>query len=121
MGRGSLLRVLRASDSLSLVLAARLVLIHHSLVSSFNAGWSIWQRIMTTRIVFFPFDLFGSGGAAAGVELLAEAVQEMLDDNRRERFPTRARAYQKHVRTHTFTFDKLSDYQDWKQQARKVI
>jgi arginase family enzyme len=76
---------------------------------------------VTTRIVFFPFDLFGSGGAAAGVELLAEAIQEMLDDNRRERLPTRARAYQKHVRTHTFSFDKLSDYQDWKQQARHVI
>ncbi len=76
---------------------------------------------MTARIVFFPFDLFGSGGAAAGVELLAEAIEEMLDDNRRERLPTRARAYQKHVRTHTFSFDKLSDYQDWKQQARQVI
>jgi agmatinase len=76
---------------------------------------------VTTRIIFFPFDLFGSGGAAAGVELLAEAIQEMLDDNRRERLPTRARAYQKHVRTHTFSFDKLADYQDWKQQARQVI
>lgn len=76
---------------------------------------------MTTRIVFFPFDLFGSGGSAAGVEVLGEAVEEMLDDNRRERLPTRARAYQKQVRTHTFTFDKLSDYQDWKQQAREVI
>src|SRR5262245_5909815 len=76
---------------------------------------------LTTRIVFFPFDLFGSSGAAAGVDLLAEAVQEMLDDNRRERLPTRARAYQKQVRTHTFSFDKLSDYQDWKQQAREVI
>jgi agmatinase len=76
---------------------------------------------VTTRIVFFPFDLFGSGGAAAGVELLADAIEEMLDDNRRERLPTRARAYQKHVRTHTFSFDKLADYQDWKQQARQVI
>jgi agmatinase len=76
---------------------------------------------VTTRIVFFPFDLFGSGGAAAGVELLAEAIEEMLDDNRRERLPTRARAYQKHVRTHTFSFDKLADYQDWKQQATQVI
>lgn len=76
---------------------------------------------VNTRMVFFPFDLFGSGGAAAGVELLSEAVEEMLDDNRRERLPTRARAYQKHVRTHTFSFDRLSDYQDWKQQARRVI
>ena len=76
---------------------------------------------MTTRIVFFPFDLFGSGGAAAGVELLAEAVQEMLDDNRRERLPTRARAYQKYVRTQSFLFEKISDYHDWKEQAREAI
>jgi hypothetical protein len=50
-----------------------------------------WQGPLkvTTRIVFFPFDLFGSGGAAAGVELLADAIEEMLDDNRRERLPIR--------------------------------
>lgn len=76
---------------------------------------------MKTRAVFYPFDLFGSGGAAAGAELLADAVQEMLDDNRRERIPTRALAYQKRVRVQTFPFDKLSAYQDWKNNARKVI
>ena len=76
---------------------------------------------MQTRIVFFPFDLFGSSGAAAGAELLADAVQEMLEDNRRERLPTRARAYQKHVRTQLFSFDKLSTYQSWKKNARQII
>src|SRR6266513_1487566 len=45
-----------------------------------------------TSAIFFPFDLFGSAGAGAGAELLAEAFQEMLADNRRERVPTRARA-----------------------------
>jgi len=74
-----------------------------------------------TRAIFFPFDLFGSGGAAAGAELLAEAVQEMLDDNRRERILTRARAYQNHVRTQSFSFHKLSDYHDWKDHAREAI
>ena len=76
---------------------------------------------MKTRAVFFPFDLFGSGGAAAGAELVADAFQEMLNDNRRERIPTRARAYQNHVRVESFAFPKLSSYQDWKNQARKVI
>jgi arginase family enzyme len=74
-----------------------------------------------TRAIFFPFDLFGSGGAAAGAELLADTVQEMLDDNRRERIPTRARAYQNHIRTQSFSFYKLSDYDDWKNQAQQVI
>ncbi len=76
---------------------------------------------MQTRIVFFPFDLFGSSGAGAGAELLADAVHEMLEDNRRERLPTRARAYQKHVRTQLFSFDKLSAYQSWKKNARQMI
>ena len=79
------------------------------------------EKLVKTRAVFFPFDLFGSGGAAAGAELVADAFQEMLDDNRRERIPTRARAYQNHVRVESFAFPRLSSYQDWKNQARKVI
>ncbi len=44
---------------------------------------------MTTRAIFFPFDLFGSPGTRAGAELLADAFEEMLADNRRERVATR--------------------------------
>ena len=40
---------------------------------------------MKTCAVFFPFDLFGSGGAGAGVDLLADELREILADNRRER------------------------------------
>jgi agmatinase len=76
---------------------------------------------MKTRAVFFPFDLFGSGGAAAGAELLADAFQEMLDDNRRERIATRARAYQDQVRIQSFSFPKLSSYEGWKDRARQVV
>jgi len=54
---------------------------------------------MTTRAIFFPFDLFGSAGAKAGAELLADAFQEMLADNKRERSATRARAYASKVRS----------------------
>src|SRR5437773_2411660 len=79
------------------------------------------EKLVKTRAVFFPFDLFGSGGAAAGAELVADAFQEMLNDNRRERVPTRARAYQNQVRVESFAFSRLSSYQDWKNQARKVI
>src|SRR5437016_3117374 len=66
-----------------------------------------------TVAVFFPFDLFGSAGASAGADLLADAFAEMLADNRQERVPTRARAYAGQVRTRQFTFDKLAAYQDW--------
>src|SRR5262249_11987933 len=71
--------------------------------------------------IFFPFDLFGSAGTAAGVELLADAVREMIADNRRERKPTRARAYQGQLRLREFCFEALTDYQDWRRQARRLV
>ena len=74
-----------------------------------------------TRAVFSPFDLFGSAGAGSGAELLADAFEEMLADNRRERIATRARAYQDHVRVRRFAFDKWSDYQDWRDQACREV
>jgi agmatinase len=74
-----------------------------------------------TSALFFPFDLFGSGGTKAGAELLADAFQEMLADNNRERRPTRARAYANKVRFQEFTFETLADYQDWRRQARLAL
>jgi arginase family enzyme len=74
-----------------------------------------------TVAVFFPFDLFGSAGASAGAELLADAFAEMLADNRQERVPTRARAYAGQVRTRQFTFDKLAAYQDWRPRGRQAV
>jgi arginase family enzyme len=76
---------------------------------------------MKTCAIFFPFDLFGSSGAATGAELLADAFQEMLADNRRERVRTRARAYQNRVRMRRIPFEKLEDYQDWRQRARQEV
>lgn len=76
---------------------------------------------MTTRAIFLPFDLFGNPGTKAGAELLADAFQELLDDNKRERVPTRARAYANKVRCEEHAFATLADYQDWRAQARKRI
>src|SRR5437667_12234098 len=73
-----------------------------------------------TRAICFPFDLFGSGGTRAGAELLADAVREMLADNRREKVRTRARAYAGKVRVSEFTFDRLDDYQDWRASGRRA-
>ena len=71
-----------------------------------------------TQAIFFPFDLFDGSGGRAGVELLADGLREMLADNRRERKPTRARAYANKVHAEEFVFDQLADYQDWRGQAR---
>jgi agmatinase len=74
-----------------------------------------------TQALFFPFDLFGSPGAGRGAQLLADALREMLADNKRERMPTRARAYKDKVTIREFTFDKLEDYQTWRRRARQAV
>jgi len=76
---------------------------------------------MKTRALFFPFDLFGSGGTRQGAELVADAFQEMLADNRRERRPTRARAYTNKIRFEEFSFETLAAYTTWREDARQAV
>src|SRR5438094_3619792 len=75
---------------------------------------------VSTRVIVFPFDLFGSGGSAAGAELLADELREVLADNRRETVPTRADAYTGQVRVKQVSFETAKDYQTWRQQGRKL-
>jgi arginase family enzyme len=75
---------------------------------------------VTTSALFFPFDLFGSRGAGAGAELLADALREMLADNRRETQPTRAAAYTSAVRVRELTLETLAEYQNWRDRARRA-
>jgi agmatinase len=74
-----------------------------------------------TTAVFFPFDLFGSPGASDGTRLLADAFAEMLADNRQEKQPTRAGAYQNRIRSHELKFETLADYQGWRQRGREAV
>jgi arginase family enzyme len=73
-----------------------------------------------TSVVCFPFDLFGSAGAGAGVSLLADELREVLADNRRETVPTRAAAYTEHVRLREHHFTTLDDYAGWRKQGRQA-
>src|SRR5262249_40707185 len=75
---------------------------------------------MKTSAVCFPFDLFGSAGAGAGAELLADELREILADNRRETVATRARAYTDHVRLRETTFSTLNDLDNWRKQGRQL-
>src|SRR5262249_22995634 len=68
------------------------------------------RLVVQTTIVIFPFDLFGSPGAAAGATLLADELREIVADNKRERVPTRADAYTGHVRFRELYFERLDDY-----------
>jgi arginase family enzyme len=70
--------------------------------------------------VFFPFDLFGSAGASSGTELLAEAFQELCEDNRRERVHTRARSYASKVTTRHIALDTVAAYHDWRDLGREA-
>ncbi len=76
---------------------------------------------MNTTAIFFPFDLFGSAGAANGADALFDAVQELLADNRRERAVTRSRAYDSRVRLKRLAFEKLADYEGWRERARQAV
>lgn len=76
---------------------------------------------MRTSALFFPFDLFGSAGAGAGAQLLADAVREMLADNRRETRPTRAAAYQGRLRLREFPFETPAHYSNWRATARRAV
>jgi arginase family enzyme len=76
---------------------------------------------MKSSFVFFPFDLFGSSGTAAGVALLADELREILADNRRERVPTRARCYSDQVRIREYQFETLDAYADWRRQGRQAV
>jgi agmatinase len=78
-----------------------------------------WGRIVvSTRVIVFPFDLFGSPGTSAGASLMGDALREMLADNRRETQPSRCRAYQSHVRLKEFAFDTLDGVRKWRRTAR---
>src|SRR5262249_60057855 len=77
--------------------------------------------MVKTIVIFFPFDLFGSGGSAGGTALLADELLEVLADNRRETVATRAAAYTPHVRVRQFTFDTLDKYQSWRRDGRKAV
>jgi len=73
-----------------------------------------------TGVIVFPFDLFGSGGAAAGATLLADELREILRDNRREQVLTRARAYTPHVRLREHSFETLAAYAGWRERGREA-
>src|SRR5262245_51931530 len=75
---------------------------------------------METIAVAFPFDLFGSAGAGAGAQLLADALREMLADARRETKPARSLTYRDHLRLKEFTFESIDDLSDWRKQARRA-
>lgn len=75
---------------------------------------------MKTSAIFFGFDLFGSAGTAAGVQLLADELREVLADNRRETVPTRARAYTEHVRLREVEFANLDELARWREKGRQL-
>jgi arginase family enzyme len=73
---------------------------------------------VTTTAVIFPFDLFGSAGTAAGAQLAADELREILADNRRERVATRARAYTGRLRLKELSFETLGSLGDWRARGR---
>jgi arginase family enzyme len=76
-------------------------------------------RVNTTAVIF-SFDLFGSGGTAAGAQLVADELREILADNRRERVPTRARSYTDRLKLKEISFQTLESVTDWRARGRRA-
>jgi arginase family enzyme len=75
---------------------------------------------MKTTVVVCPFANFGSPGAAQGAEALADALREMLDDVKKEKRPTRSRAFRGQVEIEELEFDTTEAISTWRQSARKA-
>lgn len=76
---------------------------------------------MKTQCICFAFDLFGSAGSAAGAHLLADELNEVLADNRRETVATRARSYTRHVRIQEIDFPDLASLTNWRERGRQLV
>jgi len=75
---------------------------------------------MKTTVVVCPFANFGSPGSAHGPESLADAIREMLDDVKKEKRPTRGRAFRDQVNIEEMKFDAPASIADWRQSSQRV-
>ncbi len=76
---------------------------------------------MSTRVVVFPFDLFGNSGASEGAKILADELREILKDSFRESVTTRALAWRDHIRIREVTLDNFRKLNKWQQTASKCL
>ena len=75
---------------------------------------------MSSTIVVFPFDLFGSAGTGAGAQLLGDAVREIIDDTEEETRPTRADALRGQLTVREAAFDTMNAVRDWRSHGRQL-
>lgn len=68
--------------------------------------------------VVFPFDLFGNAGTGAGAQLLADVLQEAIDDTAQETRPTRPQAYTEALTIEEIPFETLQDVSQWRDTGR---
>ena len=76
---------------------------------------------MSTRVVVFPFDLFGNSGASEGARILADEIREILRDSFRETVTTRALAWRDHIRLREISLDNFSKLKNWRLTASKCL
>jgi agmatinase len=75
---------------------------------------------MRTTAIVFPFDQFGNSGTAAGAELLADALREVVDDTADEIQPVRASAYAAKLNIKEHRFDTMQALASWKETGRRA-
>ncbi len=75
---------------------------------------------MRANCVVFPFDLFGSGGSAAGAMLLGDSLQEMIDDTAAETQPVRLKAAAANLDIHEMDLSTIELMANWQNAAREM-
>jgi agmatinase len=75
---------------------------------------------MSSTVVVFPFDLFGSGGTGAGAQLLGDALREAVEDTEAEDRPTRPHAYVGTLDFEEHAFDTLEQVAGWRATGREA-
>jgi arginase family enzyme len=73
-----------------------------------------------TQAVVFPFDLFGSGGTAAGAQLLCDALREMIDDTKEEPRPVRQKSFVDSLEIEEVSFDTSAAMADWRSLGQRT-
>jgi arginase family enzyme len=75
---------------------------------------------MATSAVFFPFELFGEGGTAAGARALGDALREQLRENRGEEKKIRPQAYSGRVRVREMDFSTMKACKHWRERGHRA-
>jgi len=74
-----------------------------------------------TSVIVFPFDALGATGCGQGALLLADVLQELIDDNEQETRPMRAQSYQGKIKINEIAFNTAKKLSSWRSLGKQIV